>query len=556
MAVAYQSPIGHGQSFLDDNGDPLASGTLDTQEAGTSTAKATYKDNAQAATHANPIVLGADGRVPGDALWLDNDVAYKFILKDSLGVTIFTIDDIDPIVPPAATADEWVTGPTPTFISATQFSVSGDQTSIFHVNRRIKATDSTTLYGYISASSFAASITTVTVVLDSGSLSSSLSVMEYALLSADNLSVPPALLLNTVDERQTDTGTTIESVKLQGGKAAAESNRNLIVNPDGEVGQRGTTFDAASTPANDDDTYLLDRWLHLSDGADRADVSREATVIPTGSRFSTKFDVETVGSPSEKFGMLQILEGAESIKLRGKKVSLSFQARTTSGQVENLRAVVVEWTGSVDAPTSDIVNVWGAEGTNITVVASWALLNTAANLVLTNVFQKFSIEGITVGASANNLGVFIWVDDTDLVAADVFYVAQVNLEEGDVVSLHETRDLGEELQLSQRFFCKTYDQGDAPGTSTLNGSLRAVTVAGAANKVIMNFAFPAAMRNTPTVTAYSTTGASGNMRDLTAGGDLAAAAVDVGESGTAIHVTGTPTFSNINAVQATAEAEL
>lgn len=63
-----------------------------------------------------------------------------------------------------------------TQLSATQFKVSGagDQTGIFVVGRRIKAVDSSTLYGRITASSYSAPDTTVTVALDSGSLSGSL----------------------------------------------------------------------------------------------------------------------------------------------------------------------------------------------------------------------------------------------------------------------------------------------------------------------------------------------------------------------------------------------
>src|SRR5690606_22173624 len=70
-------------------------------------------------------------------------------------------------------------------------SVPGDQTQILQVGRRIRTTNTAGLsYSLITASVFAAGITTVTVSSDSGVLDSGLSLIEYALLSATNSSVP------------------------------------------------------------------------------------------------------------------------------------------------------------------------------------------------------------------------------------------------------------------------------------------------------------------------------------------------------------------------------
>lgn len=197
MTRKYQSPIGHGEQFTDDNGDPLASGTLNTYLAGTTTNKATFKDNAGAASHTNPIVLGANGRVPDDALWLDNDQDYKFVLKDSGGTTIYTLDNIAAIVPPTTvTVSEWVTGPTPSFIDTTSFSVGGDHTSTLHIFRRLRLTDSSTLYASITAVSYSAGtgLTTVTVIVDGGtSLTNNLAVISYSITSAVNTSVPSGI---------------------------------------------------------------------------------------------------------------------------------------------------------------------------------------------------------------------------------------------------------------------------------------------------------------------------------------------------------------------------
>ena len=57
-------------------------------------------------------------------------------------------------------------------VNGTQFSVTGDHTAQYHVNRRCRAigTLTGTIYGRISATTFGAGVTTVTVVWDSGQL--------------------------------------------------------------------------------------------------------------------------------------------------------------------------------------------------------------------------------------------------------------------------------------------------------------------------------------------------------------------------------------------------
>lgn len=79
------------QQFFDSNGNPLSGGNLYTYQAGTTTAQATYTDETGNTPNTNPIVLDANGAA---AIWLDPSLAYKFILKDSLGNTISTVDNV------------------------------------------------------------------------------------------------------------------------------------------------------------------------------------------------------------------------------------------------------------------------------------------------------------------------------------------------------------------------------------------------------------------------------------------------------------------------------
>lgn len=193
MPSYYLSPIGNDQQ-VSSAGAPLSGGKIFTYLAGTSTASATFTDNTGATPQANPIILNSLG-LPTSPIWLLGGFPLKFIIKDSADVTIRTVDNISGVNDTSSTASEWTSsGLTPTYISATQFSVVGDQTAIFQVNRRVRTTNTGGLiYGRITVTSFGAGITTVTVVNDTGSMDAGLSAVAYGFLSFSPSSVPFAL---------------------------------------------------------------------------------------------------------------------------------------------------------------------------------------------------------------------------------------------------------------------------------------------------------------------------------------------------------------------------
>lgn len=268
--------------------------------------------------------------------------------------------------------------------------------------------------------------------------------------------------------------------------------RQAIINGNFDIWQRGTSFTSATTPANSDDTYLPDRWILLSDGNDIVDVSRESTVIPEGSAYSLKCEVETA---NKKFGWLQILESVDSLKFAGKTVSLSFQARTTTSYLlENLRAAVISWDGTADSVTSDVVSAWAAEGTDPTLATNWTYENTPSNLALSTSFQTFTIEGITVDTSGmKNLAVFIWVDDTDAAVNDLLYLSQVQLCAGDIALPFEPKSYDEEYRACSRYYYRIY-----AGYRFLFG----FNVSTTASRTLINF--PNIMRVSPTLETTGT----------------------------------------------------
>src|SRR3990167_10262592 len=193
MAVKL-SPFGPKPQFEDANGNPDSGYQLFFYAANSSTKQNTYTDSGGGTANSNPIILNSLG-MPANQIWFTSGQTYKVILASptdtdppAAGITLG--DDLSGINDTTTTLDQWVSGPAPTYVSATQFTLVGDQTTAFHAGRRLKTTNSSgTIYSVITVSAFT-TLTTVTVVNDSGSLDSGLSAVSYGLLSADNTSIP------------------------------------------------------------------------------------------------------------------------------------------------------------------------------------------------------------------------------------------------------------------------------------------------------------------------------------------------------------------------------
>jgi hypothetical protein len=189
--TTYLCPILQDSQFTD-NGNFLASGLIWFYEAGSTTPLAAYTTQSGVSTWPNPIVLNARGET-GGTIWLAAGQAYKIVLEsppeygDTHGVVISTFDNVqgvnDPASPTGGTAQNWYTfAGSPVFVSGTQFTLAGDQTSTFQVNRRIRTQNSGGVrYSTITASVYT-TLTTVTVANDAGVLDVGLNSVDYGLI--------------------------------------------------------------------------------------------------------------------------------------------------------------------------------------------------------------------------------------------------------------------------------------------------------------------------------------------------------------------------------------
>jgi hypothetical protein len=90
MTAAFLAPNAQFRSW-DNSGAPLVGGQLFTYAAGTTTPIATYTDSTAGTPNTNPIILNSRGEAQ---VWLLPNVGYKFILQDSSGNPIWTVDQI------------------------------------------------------------------------------------------------------------------------------------------------------------------------------------------------------------------------------------------------------------------------------------------------------------------------------------------------------------------------------------------------------------------------------------------------------------------------------
>lgn len=83
------------QAMLDNNGVPLSGGSITSYVAGTTTPLATFTDATGTVSASNPLTLDSAGRLPNGGVW--GSGVYKFVLKNSAGTTISTVDSVTAI---------------------------------------------------------------------------------------------------------------------------------------------------------------------------------------------------------------------------------------------------------------------------------------------------------------------------------------------------------------------------------------------------------------------------------------------------------------------------
>jgi hypothetical protein len=324
--MAYALPYPKFRAFNPTTNLPLVGGKLYSYIIGTTTPKALYADYALTTPLSNPVILDSNGEktIYGNGF-------YDLKLTDASDVQLWTggsvaFDQAAAVV--VNTSLEWVSSMAATFVDVDDFNVSGDQTAIFHVNRRVKAVHTgTTLYGKVTASVFNSgpNTTTVTVLLDSGNLAADLQTASVGILDSVNHSIPA--IIPFLNQNNTFIGTNTFSAAVTMGSTAAITGNTTVGGTLGVTGAVttsstvavGTNLTVGGTAIVTGNT-TLNGTLAVT-GAVTGSSTAQFTAIgvgvapPAAGKIQTSGDIEAGGLVSAANGFKQPGTGGETLKM-------------------------------------------------------------------------------------------------------------------------------------------------------------------------------------------------------------------------------------------------
>lgn len=252
--------------------------------------------------------------------------------------------------------------------------------------------------------------------------------------------------------------------------------RNRIINGDMRIDQRNAGN--AQSVTSGSTVYTLDRWIVYSAGG----TTTSQRVGSIGS-----YSLQLTGSANvSAFQIIQRIESVNIADLAGQTVTLSFALSSTS-----LSTVSFYY----QTPTTT---------DNYTSANAPVLIGSP---VITSTPTRFSYT-FTLPSSATN-GVQIFIQSAAF-PTGTFSYTNVQLEAGTAATTFERRPFGMELSLCQRYYAKSYNLNEVPGTTFPFG--QAGFGIGSGNGYSSGYAtvkFPVSMRSSPSMTYYDGTGTAG-----------------------------------------------
>lgn len=319
-----------------------------------------------------------------------------------------------------------------------------------------------------------------------------------------------------------------------------ERHINYLINGDFDLWQRGVSF---ATPANL--AYTADRHQVEYDGSIGAfDVTREAfsigqTDVPDEPRYFFRWDQTGAGSAQTLKRLNYKIESVRS--LAGKTIQVKFYGKV-GASTQAIGVGAVQNFGTGGSPSSAVT----VTAKSRTLTTSWQVFN--VELVIP------SISGKTVGNDGNDyLNVFIDLPLNVTFTAD-FSHRQIYEGTSNREFVHAGGSVITETNMCNRFYQKSYNREDDPGTITTDGALGFFTkAAGVAYTCVQ---LMGEMRAMPTFTPYSTnTGAAGFSYNTLTPADNAASILSSGTKNITLSISASLGDAN-SLVQYTADAEL
>lgn len=324
--------------------------------------------------------------------------------------------------------------------------------------------------------------------------------------------------IKSLYEAEADTNALTDSDKS---KLNSYSGRNLIINGDFSVWQRGTS-QTITTYGSDD------RWRNDHNVSTKVHTRQAFTVgqtdVPNNPKYYSRTVVTSVVGASSY--VLKKTELESVATTAGKEVTLSFWAKADS--VKNMAVEFLQNFGTGGSPSASVT---GIDVTTFNLTTSWQKFTTTVTFP--------SIAGKTLGTNNNDsYQIYFWFESGSSFAArtnslgqqsGTFDIANVQLEFGDTATEFEYVHPADQLARCQRYFQKSYIKDDSLGTVGSAGSLS--YIAPNAGTAIYTVTLPQKLRAVPAITLYSSaTGATGVIRDINAATDVSASVYQPGDS--------------------------
>ena len=242
------------------------------------------------------------------------------------------------------------------------------------------------------------------------------------------------------------------------------SAKNIIINGNFDIWQRGTSFAAAA-----DATYTADRWKYQKSGAMVHTVSR-STDVPTqaeSGHLSNYSLLATVTTADGSIGagdyctLTQRMEGYNSFPIHDKTITISFWVKATGTNVTGVYCCTLASSGhNQNYPTEYTINsanTWEKKTVTLTIDTSagtWGATNTYGMAVIFPIVVGSTYQGTNETWNTTNFGVGTSGMQTTALGttSNTFQIAQVQLEAGSVASDFEIRNHTTELAMCKRYY--------------------------------------------------------------------------------------------------------
>ena len=287
--------------------------------------------------------------------------------------------------------------------------------------------------------------------------------------------------------------------------------RNKIINGAMVIDQRNGG--ASVSPV--DTAYTLDRWQVKQNAGVKFSVQQNAGSVTPPDGYKnyigcTSLSAYSVGA-SDIYSFRQCIEGYNVVDLAwgtasAAAVTLSFWVRSSLTGI--FGASIFNYNGTRSYPFSYTIssaNTW--EQKTITIAGdtsgTWGTDNTTGTFVSFSLGSGSSRSG-TAGSWVGSYVTSV-TGATSVVGTNgaTFYITGVQLEKGTSATPFEYRNYQQELAMCQRYYCKTFDIGTAPGNNVSTAGAFMLGNSASNYEPSVTWRFPVEMRTAPSITLYN-----------------------------------------------------